>query len=61
MSGSLSFPLPVWISSTVSADWMWHSPSEFDESSSNPEINAVKRQSLCQLEGDASVDGLFLA
>lgn len=36
---------------------MWPSPSDFDVSS-NPEINSIKCQSLCQLEGDATVDGL---
>ncbi|PON37843.1 DNA polymerase zeta catalytic subunit [Trema orientale] len=53
ISGSSSFDSPVWVSSTVPADWMWHSPCEFDASSN---LGIIKRQSLCQLEGDATVD-----
>ncbi|EXC54610.1 hypothetical protein L484_001285 [Morus notabilis] len=58
VSGSPSFDSYVWISSTVPADWMWPSPSDFDVSS-NPEINSIKCQSLCQLEGDATVDEIL--
>lgn len=37
---------------------MWYSPGDFDVSP-NPEISSVKRQSLCQLEGDATVDEIL--
>ncbi|XP_060966824.1 DNA polymerase zeta catalytic subunit isoform X2 [Cannabis sativa] len=60
ISGSSSFDSPVWISSNVPDDWMWHSSCEYD-ASPTPEIdiNSVKRQSLCQLEGDATVDEIL--
>lgn len=37
---------------------MWQLPSEF-EASSDQDIPFIKRQSVCELEGDASIDGLF--
>lgn len=37
---------------------MWQFPSEF-EASSDQDIPFIKRQSVCELEGDASIDGLF--
>lgn len=42
----------------IPPDWMWSPPSEFD-ASSNDKAYCPKRQSICELEGDASVDGLF--
>lgn len=46
----------------IPLDWMWSPPSEFD-ASSNDKAHCPKRQSICELEGDTSVDGLsgFLA
>ena len=46
------------MSSTIPADWIWQFPSEF-EASSRQDIYCNKRQSVCELEGDASIDGLF--
>lgn len=37
---------------------MWQFSSELDEPS-DQNIHCVKRQSVCELEGDATVDGLF--
>ncbi|CAN6575672.1 unnamed protein product [Malus baccata var. baccata] len=53
--GHLSLGSPVWISSTIPVDWTWNSPGEF-EGSSDPDINSIKRQSICELEGDSTVD-----
>ncbi|KAL5566065.1 hypothetical protein UlMin_029229 [Ulmus minor] len=58
ISGNSSSGLPVWVTSTIPADWMWHSPSEFD-ASSNPSTNTFNHQSLCQLEGDCIVDDIL--
>ncbi|KAK4282799.1 hypothetical protein QN277_014132 [Acacia crassicarpa] len=48
----------VWTSSMVSSDWMWQLPCELD-ASSNHEAYCPKRQSTCELEGDASVDDIL--
>ncbi|ONI04488.1 hypothetical protein PRUPE_6G324000 [Prunus persica] len=56
--GHLSLGSPVWISSTIPVDWTWNSPGEFD-ASSNPDMNCIKRQSICELEGDATVDEIL--
>ncbi|XP_038703838.1 DNA polymerase zeta catalytic subunit isoform X2 [Tripterygium wilfordii] len=49
---------PVWISSTIPSDWMWQFSDEsgaaFDQ-----DAHCVKRQSVCQLEGDAIVDEIL--
>ncbi|XP_071725510.1 DNA polymerase zeta catalytic subunit-like [Rutidosis leptorrhynchoides] len=42
---------PVWLSSTIPDTWIWNFPSQ------NFENNFVKRQSVCELEGDAAIDG----
>ncbi|XP_054790438.1 DNA polymerase zeta catalytic subunit isoform X2 [Prosopis cineraria] len=42
----------------VSPDRMWQLPSELD-ASSNHEAHCPKRQSTCELEGDASVDDIL--
>ncbi|GMY21582.1 DNA polymerase zeta catalytic subunit-like, partial [Fagus crenata] len=49
---------PIWISLTIPADWIWQFPSEF-EAPSHQDVCCVKRQSVCELEGDASIDGLI--
>jgi len=41
----------------ISFDWMWLLPSE-SGGSSNDKAHSPKRQSICELEGDTSVDGL---
>jgi DNA polymerase zeta len=37
---------------------MWQFSSEFDVSS-DQDMQRCKRQSVCNLEGDATIDGLF--
>ncbi|XP_021281513.1 DNA polymerase zeta catalytic subunit isoform X2 [Herrania umbratica] len=49
---------PVWISSTIPGEWMWHVSTELDVSS-DLDICHVKRQSLCELEGDATLDDIL--
>ncbi|CAN6543922.1 unnamed protein product [Malus baccata var. baccata] len=56
--GHLSLGSPVWISSTIPVDWTWNSLVEF-EGSSDPDINCIKRQSICELEGDSTVDEIL--
>ena len=46
-----SLELPIWLSSTVPDTWIWHSSSQ------EAEVKLTKRQSVCELEGDASIDG----
>ncbi|KAK4595861.1 hypothetical protein RGQ29_014087 [Quercus rubra] len=53
-----SLSSPIWISSTIPADWIWQLPSEF-EASSRQDIYCNKRQSVCELEGDASIDDIL--
>uniref|UniRef100_A0A2N9FAW5 DNA polymerase n=1 Tax=Fagus sylvatica TaxID=28930 RepID=A0A2N9FAW5_FAGSY len=53
-----SLSSPIWISSTIPADWIWQFPSEF-EASSHQDVCCVKRQSVCELEGDASIDDIL--
>ncbi|KAF7817900.1 DNA polymerase zeta catalytic subunit isoform X1 [Senna tora] len=48
----------IWTSSTISSDWMWQPQSELGVSS-NHEAHCPKRQSTCELEGDASVDEIL--
>ncbi|KAF3951336.1 hypothetical protein CMV_023003 [Castanea mollissima] len=53
-----SLSSPIWISSTIPADWIWQFPSE-SEASSHQDIYCNKRQSVCELEGDASIDDVL--
>ncbi|GAU11518.1 hypothetical protein TSUD_345080 [Trifolium subterraneum] len=48
----------LWTSSMISFDWMWSLPSELG-ASSNDKAHFPKRQSICELEGDASVDEIL--
>lgn len=41
----------------IPSDWMWSLPSE-SGASLNDKAHCPMRQSICELEGDASVDGL---
>lgn len=50
-SGDASLEPPIWLSSTIPDSWMWHLPSQ------DPDDNIAKRQSVCELEGDAAIDG----
>ncbi|KAG2695557.1 hypothetical protein I3760_07G018400 [Carya illinoinensis] len=52
-----SLSSPIWISSSIPADWMWQAPFEY-EASSDQDI-FIKRQSICELEGDASLDEII--
>ncbi|KAK1582442.1 hypothetical protein Q3G72_015010 [Acer saccharum] len=53
--GSESLSSPFWVSSTIPGDWMWQLSSQFDGLSDQN----IKRQIVCELEGDATVDGLY--
>ncbi|XP_021898705.1 DNA polymerase zeta catalytic subunit-like [Carica papaya] len=53
-----SFDFPVWISSTIPSDWMWHLSNEFDGLKGS-QLDHVKRQSACGLEGDANVEDIL--
>lgn len=48
--------MPIWISSTIPENWIWKLSSQADPST-DPDIPNIKRQSISELEGDASVDG----
>ncbi|CAK8544655.1 unnamed protein product [Lathyrus sativus] len=48
----------LWMSSMISFDWMWPLPNEISISSSDKD-NCPKRQSICELEGDTSVDDIL--
>ncbi|OMO68819.1 hypothetical protein CCACVL1_19807 [Corchorus capsularis] len=49
---------PVWTSTTIPGEWMWHVSNEPDMSS-DQDICHVKRQSFCELEGDTTIDGIL--
>ncbi|KAK1581692.1 hypothetical protein Q3G72_008136 [Acer saccharum] len=53
--GSESLSSPFWVSSTIPGDWMWQLSSQFDGLSDQN----IKCQIVCELEGDATVDGLY--
>ncbi|KAH9622617.1 hypothetical protein KSS87_013140 [Heliosperma pusillum] len=57
IGGSDSRP-PVWNSSTIKDDWMWQYPTEPCTSSYHVS-NMVKRQSICELEGDACIEDVL--
>ncbi|KAG5044295.1 hypothetical protein JHK87_008210 [Glycine soja] len=48
----------LWMSSTISSEWMWSPPSK-SGALSNDEAHCPKRQSICELEGDTSVDEIL--
>ncbi|KAF9596141.1 hypothetical protein IFM89_007194 [Coptis chinensis] len=50
--------MPIWTSSTVQTGWIWPHSTETD-SSPDQELCLIKRQSICELEGDATVDGVY--
>ncbi|KAK2640409.1 hypothetical protein Ddye_028204 [Dipteronia dyeriana] len=52
--GSESLSSPFWVTSTIPGDWMWQHSSQFDGLSDQN----IKRQSVCELEGDATVDDI---
>ncbi|KAJ0080258.1 hypothetical protein Patl1_22611 [Pistacia atlantica] len=56
---SESAPLssPFWVSSKIPGDWFWQFSNELD-GSSDRNIRCIKRQSVCELEGDATIDDI---
>ncbi|CAJ1960854.1 unnamed protein product [Sphenostylis stenocarpa] len=48
----------LWISSMIPSEWMWLPPSK-SSASFNDEVHCPKRQSICELEGDTSVDEIL--
>lgn len=57
IASSHSLPL-VWRSSTIPDEWMWLHPSVCGASSSHVD-NYMKRQSICELEGDTTVEDIM--
>ncbi|KAK7284351.1 hypothetical protein RJT34_19096 [Clitoria ternatea] len=50
----------LWMSSTIPSDWMWSLPVPSEVSpSSNDKAHIPKRQSICELEGDTSIDEII--
>ncbi|XVE63010.1 hypothetical protein DITRI_Ditri06bG0165400 [Diplodiscus trichospermus] len=49
---------PVWVSSTIPGEWMWHVSNEL-ELSSDQDIYNIRRQSVCELEGDTTIDDIL--
>ena len=58
LNSDASLSSSIWISLIILADWIWQFPSEF-EASSHQDVCCIKCQSDYELEGDASIDGLF--
>ncbi|KAF9669963.1 hypothetical protein SADUNF_Sadunf13G0019200 [Salix dunnii] len=57
-SGGQGLVSPIWISSTIPGSWMWQFSSQFD-APSDQDMQRLKRQSICNLEGDATVDDIL--
>ncbi|KAL6142619.1 hypothetical protein ACLB2K_060896 [Fragaria x ananassa] len=58
ISDHLHLDSPVWISSTIPADWIRLSPGDV-AASLNADAISTKRQSICELEGDATTDEIL--
>ncbi|WMV11977.1 hypothetical protein MTR67_005362 [Solanum verrucosum] len=58
LDGESCFNMRIWISSTIPDNWMWKFSSQADPST-DPDIPNIKRQSISELEGDASVDAIM--
>ncbi|XP_055816734.1 DNA polymerase zeta catalytic subunit [Solanum dulcamara] len=58
LDGEACLDMPIWISSTIPDNWMWKYSSQADPST-DPDIPNIKRQSISELEGDASVDAIM--
>ncbi|KAM0040492.1 putative DNA-directed DNA polymerase [Helianthus debilis subsp. tardiflorus] len=52
-SGDACLESPIWLSSIIPDTWMWHFPSQ------DLEDSLAKRQSVCELEGDAAIDDIL--
>lgn len=50
-SGDVCLESPIWLSSSIPDTWIWNFPSQ------DLENNIARRQSVCELEGDAAIDG----
>ncbi|CAN1232917.1 DNA polymerase zeta catalytic subunit [Linum perenne] len=55
---SQSLESPVWISSTIPGGWTWQTSSEYG-TPSDQYTHLVKRKTVCELEGDATVDDIL--
>ncbi|CAI9261304.1 unnamed protein product [Lactuca saligna] len=53
LSSGVSLESPIWLSSTIPDSWIWHSSTQ------DLENDLAKRQSVCELEGDAAIDDIF--
>ncbi|KAF8394525.1 hypothetical protein HHK36_020735 [Tetracentron sinense] len=49
---------PVWITSTIPSGWVWPFSIEVD-TSLDQDIHFIKRQSICELEGDGTVNEIL--
>ncbi|KAL4556311.1 hypothetical protein LXL04_038958 [Taraxacum kok-saghyz] len=52
-SGDVCLESPIWLSSTIPDTWIWHSPTQ------DLDNGVAKRQSVCELEGDAAIDDII--
>ncbi|KAJ4968098.1 hypothetical protein NE237_014799 [Protea cynaroides] len=57
-SGDACVSSSVWISSTIPSGWKWPYSSEVD-AWDDKDMSCIKRQSSCELEGDATVDEIL--
>ncbi|CAH1444198.1 unnamed protein product [Lactuca virosa] len=53
LSSDVSSESPIWLSSTIPDTWIWHSSTQ------DLENDLAKRQSVCELEGDAGIDDIL--
>ncbi|CAA7058420.1 unnamed protein product [Microthlaspi erraticum] len=59
-SASASVSFPVWTLSTIPGQWMWNLSEESDTTlSQSQHNNHYRRQSLCELEGDATINDIL--
>ncbi|XP_042477293.1 DNA polymerase zeta catalytic subunit-like isoform X2 [Macadamia integrifolia] len=57
-SGDACLGASVWISSTIPSGWTWPYSIEVD-AWEDKDMNCIKRQSSCELEGDATIDEIL--
>uniref|UniRef100_A0A1D1Y8K7 DNA polymerase zeta catalytic subunit n=1 Tax=Anthurium amnicola TaxID=1678845 RepID=A0A1D1Y8K7_9ARAE len=50
---------PFWLSSTVPSDWTWSTLAAYDDALDDKSTCCTKRQSICELEGDSSIDDIL--
>ncbi|KAM7264807.1 hypothetical protein ACFE04_002490 [Oxalis oulophora] len=56
-SSDVCLGFPIWVSSKIPGGWMWQ--SEHFSEPSGQDLHHVKRQSICELEGDTIVDDIL--